>query len=266
MAPTTPGIDAVAGMAAVLMAVGVAMAGPGIAVATGDPGPRHSHSREEQRDRDGRGPRPADRDRPGGGGPRGDAPAPAPNSHPELLLPEPSVQAPVARPTALAPAAVAAPPAEPSAIASAPIATTSSGGGGGGGGAAAATTATPLVSPRVVVGNGRTPGARPARIRAAAPPPPPVVVLPAPPVVAPTALAVPVTPLTATTTGPADRPAARPGAAGLLVAPAGSGGGIGPLWGLAGLVLAPLLGVYLGHRQARASDAAAQLTSSLAVH
>lgn len=118
----------------------------------------------------------------------------------------------------------------------------------------------------MVVGNGRTPGARPARIRATAPPPPPIVVLPAPPAVAPTALAVPVTPLPATKTGPADRPAARPGAAGLLVAPAGSGGGIGPLWGLAGLVLAPLLGVYLGHRQARASDAAAQLTSSLAVH
>jgi hypothetical protein len=49
----------------------------------------------------------------------------------------------------------------------------------------------------------------------------------------------------------------------LLTAPPATGG-IGAMWGLAGLLLAPLAGIWLGYRQARADKAGAQLESSLA--
>ncbi len=51
----------------------------------------------------------------------------------------------------------------------------------------------------------------------------------------------------------------------LMTAPPATGG-ISAMWGLAGLILAPLAGIWLGYRQARATKAADQMTSSLASH
>ena len=48
-----------------------------------------------------------------------------------------------------------------------------------------------------------------------------------------------------------------------LLTPAEPASSVGSLWGLAGLILAPLAGVLLGYRQARAKKAAAEVKSSL---
>lgn len=45
--------------------------------------------------------------------------------------------------------------------------------------------------------------------------------------------------------------------------PVGPTSSLSSLWGLAGLLLAPLGGILLGYRQARANKAAAELKSSL---
>ena len=122
------------------------------------------------------------------------------------------------------------------------------GGGGSGAAAVAAPGGSPLIRPRVTIGNGRTPGTltgrpdAPSRTGApdvAAPPvAPPVRQLPAP-----DRLDVP----------PPQRAVAMLRAA---AAPSQPGG---VLFGLAGLILAPIAGALLGYRQARASRAAAQL-------
>jgi hypothetical protein len=120
----------------------------------------------------------------------------------------------------------------------------------GGGGASPATVgAPPIARPRVTVGNGRAPGILTGR-RAKAPTweipvaspavPPPVVTPQLPP---PYRLEV----------TPAERMVASLWAA----AAPGLPGGL--LFGLAGLILAPIAGAWLGVRQARASKAAAQL-------
>lgn len=137
---------------------------------------------------------------------------------------------------------------------------------GGGGGALPTGIAVGPVSPRVVFGNGRIPGQD--RMPALATPPVAassagsVRLVDGGPAAVPGPLpAAPVAPVPPRTGEAPD--AAVP----LLASPvagSGAGGGIDPLWGLAGLVLAPLAGVWLGLRQARGHKAAAELTSALA--
>jgi hypothetical protein len=143
---------------------------------------------------------------------------------------------PVARAALVPTPPVAAAPARPV-----------SGGGGGGGGATVAVP--PVRPPLVTVGNGRSPGSLTGRgaptsegpVEVAVPAITPPVVTPQPP--------------------PPYRLEATPAqhmAASLWVAAAlGLPGGL--LFGLAGLILAPIAGAWLGYRQARASRAAAQL-------
>lgn len=131
-------------------------------------------------------------------------------------------------------------------------------GGGGGGGVDVAAAAPPVDPPRVVFGNGRTPGslAKPAET-------PPLGTAPimGPTNEAPAPAAVSAPPL----------PAPPHDAVSTIVermmtpplAPVGPTSSLTSLWGLAGLLLAPLGGILLGYRQARANRAAAELKSSL---
>jgi hypothetical protein len=116
----------------------------------------------------------------------------------------------------------------------------------------------------VVVGNGRVPGEGSTdRVEPPVVPAPviPSNVEPPAPVVAPAEPpAVTVLPLPAPIS-PVDQSSQ---AAPPLMATPPATGGIGAMWGLAGLILAPLAGVWLGYRQARANRAADQLTASLA--
>jgi hypothetical protein len=123
--------------------------------------------------------------------------------------------------------------------------------GGGGSGAAAVTApgGSPFTPPPVTIGNGRSPGIltgrpdnAPSRTGVpdvAAPP----VTPPAPQMPPPTQLDVPPVQRTVATLWAAAAP--------------GLPGGV--LFGLAGLIFAPIAGAFLGYRQARASRAAAQL-------
>ena len=119
----------------------------------------------------------------------------------------------------------------------------------GGGGGPVTVAAPPIARPRVTVGNGRAPGILTGR-RAQAPTGEIPVASPAvpPPVVAPQ-----LPPPYRLDVTPAERMAAS------LWAAAAPGWPGGLLFGLAGLVLAPIAGAWLGVRQARASKAAAQL-------
>lgn len=131
--------------------------------------------------------------------------------------------------------------------------------GGGGGGGALATNGV-LASPLVTFGNGRTPGLlsrRSGRVQLAAGAVPPAAE-PVPVIVAAPALPPPsapgpgqIIPLSDEQRGPAY-------IEGLWapIQPAFPGG---LLFGIAGLVLMPLAGVWLGYRQARASRAASEL-------
>ncbi|MCP9274357.1 hypothetical protein [Mycolicibacterium arenosum] len=124
-----------------------------------------------------------------------------------------------------------------------------------GGGAALAEV--PIKRPTVVVGNGRTPGvpsigpagaeapvATPVQVtEAPAAPLPPVVIAPIP------AASIP------------DPDAPLPWVTSEIWSPIGPGGNDNALFGLAGLVLIPLAGVWLGYRQALAARAAAALAS-----
>ncbi|MFC7672232.1 hypothetical protein ACFQWH_04080 [Mycolicibacterium sp. GCM10028919] len=176
---------------------------------------------------------------------------------------EPAVAAPTARVAARAPVTDESPSASAGDTPSFTSEATdeSDGGGGGGGGGADQATGAP-VSPRVVVGNGRVPGegsidrVEPPVAQAPIMPsnvePPAPVVVPAEPPAAPP-LPAPINPVDQSSE------AAPP----LMTAPPTTGG-IGAMWGLAGLLLAPLAGIWLGYRQARATKAADQLTTSLA--
>jgi hypothetical protein len=109
-----------------------------------------------------------------------------------------------------------------------------------------------ITAPRVTIGNGRSPGiltgpAEDAPLQAGGPvevPAPTVPPLPAPQLPVPTQLDV---------APPWQRTVASLWAA---AAPSRPGGVV---FGVAGLILAPLAGVWLGSRQARATRAAAQL-------
>lgn len=125
-------------------------------------------------------------------------------------------------------------------------------------------TAVPAVtSPRVVVGNGRIP-ATPAPVRTpavtAAPAPPPRAVAatprPAAPVTVPRIAAAPQTVTVVAGPHGFELPAPPPWT---TVTP---GRPTGTIFGIAGLLLAPIAGMWLGWRQARASKSAAQLVAS----
>jgi hypothetical protein len=116
---------------------------------------------------------------------------------------------------------------------------------------AAVTSADP---PRVVFGNGRTPGP-PADLSDTPPPVTAPAVAVSNDLPAPAALAAPPAPPAAPTM--MQRTMAP------LLTPTAPASGLSSLWGLAGLILAPLAGILLGYRQARANKAASELKSSL---
>jgi hypothetical protein len=268
-------------VAAVVVAF-VTIGGPGVAVAVADPG---SHS-SQSRDRDGRDGRNAQRDgsqRNGSGfrgsdrgtdsrrddrngkreEPRGSTTGRDPRAsgskntyskntnskntsddEPVFLVPEarPSVPSEqVTAPVAQDEPAVAVPEPEV-------------GGGGGGGHVGATVSADP---PRVVFGNGRTPG--PSTERADA------QILGADPVAPwagpPTSAAVTAPPAAAPL---AEAPTIFQRTMAPRLTPVDPASSVTSLWGLAGLILAPLAGILLGYRQARANKAAAELKSTLA--
>jgi hypothetical protein len=133
-----------------------------------------------------------------------------------------------------------------------PVVPARRGGGGGGSGAAAVTApgASPVTAPPVTIGNGRSPGILTGPHEGA------------PPRTAPDAAGPAVTPpAVMPQLPPSDRldvpPMQRTGAS--LWAAAAPSLPDGALFGLAGLILAPIAGAWLGYRQARASRAAAQL-------
>lgn len=175
--------------------------------------------------------------------------------------------------TALAPAPeavtasrpVAVEPATPSAVPNRPVTRVATENGGGGGGSTGQAP-TPAVAPKVTVGNGRSPefvsapsaessaAIEPVTLPAPAapvlapllPPQAPVpVAVPSPPPPRPVEWSLPATSVTASVWG--------------KVQP---GWPVGVLFGLAGLVLAPIGGMWLGYRQAHATKKVAQLTSS----
>jgi hypothetical protein len=125
----------------------------------------------------------------------------------------------------------------------------------GGGGSAVGASVAPIVVPRVIFGDGRSPGllsaaepetAQPISVE---PAPAPLVEPTGAPLASPTPFAMDVSPWplsqTAVTT---------------FWGKVEPGWPVGVLFGIAGLLLAPIAGVWLGHRQARA----AKVTSALA--
>jgi hypothetical protein len=133
-------------------------------------------------------------------------------------------------------------------VAAAPARPVSEGGGGGGGGAVTVA-APPITPPLVTVGNGRSPGILSGRDAPAREGPVDVVV----PAVTPQAVAPPLPQPYRLEVTPAQHMVAS------LWSAAAPGWPGGLLFGLAGLILAPIAGAWLGYRQARASRAAAQL-------
>jgi hypothetical protein len=121
--------------------------------------------------------------------------------------------------------------------------------GGGGGGASAAMVAAPHITPpRVTVGNGRAPGILTGQHEKA---PTAEIPVASPAVTPPVSVQLP--PPYRLDVAPAESVVAS------LWAAAAPGRPGGVLFGLAGLILAPIAGAWLGVRQARASKAAAQL-------
>jgi hypothetical protein len=110
-------------------------------------------------------------------------------------------------------------------------------------------------SPRVVVGNGRPPAPVRAPAEVSVPPTQPRSVVTVPPLVvqtvAPVAALAPMT-VQAAPAPPFELPAPPPWA---TVRPSWP---TGTIFGIAGLLLAPIAGMWLGHRQARATKSALQ--------
>jgi hypothetical protein len=156
-----------------------------------------------------------------------------------------SSRAAVAEPEAPTVAAAEVPPVPVS------VASAATGGGGSPPGASVA----PIVVPRVIFGDGRSPGllsvAEPAPTQpiSAAPAPAPLAEPTGAPLVAPTQLTMDASPWPLSETAVAT-----------FWGKVEPGWPVGVLFGIAGLLLAPIAGVWLGHRQARA----AKVTSALA--
>ena len=121
---------------------------------------------------------------------------------------------------------------------------------GGGGSGVGAVSAPPIAAPRVTVGNGRSPGILSGRHDA---PTQPAVAPDAAPVEAPPAVAPQAPPSFRLDETPAQRMVASLWEAAVPSWPSGL------LFGIAGLILAPIAGAWLGYRQAKASRAAAKL-------
>jgi hypothetical protein len=140
--------------------------------------------------------------------------------------------------------------------------------GGGGGVVADAATSAPVVAPRVTFGDGRSPGLlsqRPGEPPAQMGPEPtiaqPLPAVPASP--APTLLPMPtqtalVRPLTMEST---PWPLSETPVMSSVWGKVQLGWPVSVLFGIAGLLLAPIGGVWLGHRQARAAKSASQLVA-----
>lgn len=242
-----------------LVAAVVTIGGPGIAAASADPdrgGSHHDRGRSDDRDRGDRGDRPGER-RGHGDGRRSESRADGDSSQsggsdgsgsdgdtaPRGTTGTSSGSASDTNATAEPEPAVGRP--------TAPAATD----GGGGGVPAEADAPTVHEPPAVVVGNGRSPGllsSGPAgaedRRTAVSTPRPDV---PAAPVLLPQA---PPTAIPAV-----DTESQRPRVFSGMWSPVGAGGSSNTLFGLAGLILIPLAGVWLGHRQALGARAARDL-------
>lgn len=119
---------------------------------------------------------------------------------------------------------------------------------GGGGGGAATVAAPPITPPRVTVGDGRAPGILTGQHEKA---PTAEIPVASPAVTPPVSVQLPLP--YRLEVAPAENVVAS------LWAAAAPGRPGGVLFGLAGLILAPIAGAWLGVRQARASKAAAQL-------
>ncbi|MDT5335731.1 MAG: hypothetical protein QOD90_1236 [Mycobacterium sp.] len=141
----------------------------------------------------------------------------------------------------------------PAVVAEVPTVPVASAGTGGGGSAPGASVA-PLVVPRVIFGDGRSRGllspAEPATAQRAEPAPATSVEPTAAAPASPTPLVMDVSPWPLSETPVIT-----------FFGKVESGWPVGVLFGIAGLLLAPIAGVWLGHRQARA----AKVTSNLAI-
>ena len=208
-------------------------------------GPRHDLGpRDDPGSRHDRGPRGGDyRDRDERGKPRGERPRDNPG-----VVETPAPTAPTA-----SRGVVPAPALAPEVPASAPQKPVRTGRAG----VRPVVPAAAIVAPRVVVGNGRTPE---ARVETSFVPtqPLPVAVAPRPltPVAPPAAMPEPMTEQAVSVPEPRSEPPAA--ALWSKVKPTWPTGAI---FGIAGLLLAPIAGMWLGHRQARAAKSASQLVS-----
>jgi hypothetical protein len=144
-------------------------------------------------------------------------------------------------------------PTVAAAVPTIPVPVPAAGAATGGGGSAGASVA-PRVVPRVIFGDGRSPGLLSAAEPATAPPMP---AGPAPaPVVEPTQ-AAPASP-TPLTMEVSPWPLSETPVT-TFWGKVEPGWPIGVLFGIAGLLLAPIAGVWLGHRQARAAEVSSNL-------
>ena len=211
-------------------------------------GPRHDPGpRDDPGSRHDRGPRGGDyRDRDERGKPRGERPRDNPGVVETLA---PTAQTAPSASRGVVPAAALAPEV-PASAPQKPVRT-------GRAGVRPVVPAAAIVAPRVVVGNGRTPE---ARVETSFVPtqPLPVAVAPRPltPVAPPAAMPEPMTEQAVSVPEPRSEPPAA--ALWSKVKPTWPTGAI---FGIAGLLLAPIAGMWLGHRQARAAKSASQLVS-----
>jgi hypothetical protein len=185
---------------------------------------------------------------------------PTPRGEPDLIAGDGPSSLVVAQSTTTSSRAAVADPEAPTVAAAAPIvpvtvpvpvpAPVPVAGAGTGGGASVA----PIVVPRVIFGDGRSPGLLSAAEPATAQPMP---AGPAPaPVVAPTG-AAPASP-TPLTMDVSPWPLSETPVT-TFWGKVEPGWPVGVLFGIAGLLLAPIGGVWLGHRQARAAKASANV-------
>ena len=208
----------------------------------GSGGPRHdAGSRPDSGSRPDRGPRGGDhRDRDERGNPRGERPQDVPSV---VETPPPTVSRGVAPAPSLAPEIPVSAPQKP-------VRT-------GRAGVGPAEPAAAVVAPRVVVGNGRTPQ---AHVEPSLVPRQELSIAEAPqsltPVAPPAATPQPMTEQAVSVPEPRSEP---PAAA--LWATVKPTWPTGAIFGIAGLLLAPIAGMWLGRRQAHAAKSASQLVS-----
>lgn len=258
--------DARIAIGAGLISVALTMGGPCVAAADpGHSGSSHSKhgggsSRDRGPDRHGQDARSGDRDRRDGRGDRGDEDDG--RDQPTTSISKGSgSDYPIAARSAAAPTTSSRTPlvsaAAPQPLPPVPPVPPVEAAGGGSGASGAVT---PFEAPPVSFGNGRTPGVSHAPPEESpitvSSPPAPVYLAPAP-----LPLSLPSVPLNP----PANTSGLQPAATEFIDqiwAPLRPTFGGGLLFGIAGLVIMPLAGVWLGYRQARAAKAASYLVST----